>query len=237
MVCRCTLHGLFAAEERVRCYLSGIPYEYIAVRCFLTLVSCIVDVLLKEIEGLAQECLLFGQTACVQRNLTPLYNILRRLRGLNEQPLASLSNHIISSDEFHEQKADLEVFLMYEAMHVIVSRDFDKAQQITEKVKAIVNNERRSFNYIILEFYVGLVSCYFARQRGETEEMEKTTKVCDRLEELLRHSRWNMENKFWLLKAECQYTERNFIDAAKSYDNAITAATNHKFDHELALGE
>ena len=202
----------------------------------------IVNELLGEIEVLAHKTAQHGRIRDVQYYFTPIYNSLRRLKGLEEEVLPPLDT-FMSNDELldltltESNQLDFEMQIMFEITTAVIFREMEKAGRIASLVRERVNRERLLFNHIIIDFFTSITGCYHARQnQGLVTHLIEARGVRDKLEKLIRHSRWNFENKYLLIKAECHYTDGEFDKAAESYEASITAAKRHKFVHEEALG-
>lgn len=199
-----------------------------------------VDVLLGEIELLAQKFAQHGQFLSIRRFFTPFYNNLRDLKGLNMQTLVPLDS-LMMTDDFEDsvlRKNDYIAFetqLMNDIAHSFMLRDLKKAQSIADMFEGVITRKQRVFNYVIIEFYAGLVACQIARKTCDESWKSKAGMVCDSMEALCNHSKWNFENKLFLLRAECHYTKGEISEAAKSYKSAIASACNHKLVHEEAI--
>lgn len=132
---------------------------------------------------------------------------------------------------------DYEMQLKIEITTAVILRDMEKAQRISVIVKERVNRDRLEFSLIVFDFFTAITDCYHARQnRDHTTHIMEAKDIRDRLEKMVDQSRWNFENKYFLIKAECHYTEGEIDKAAESYKASVTAAKNHKFVHEEALG-
>ena len=201
-----------------------------------------VNDLLGEIEVLAHKSAQHGRIEEVQYHLTSIYNSLRRLKGSQEKALPPLDTYL-SNDELldltltESSPVYFEVQLMIEITTSVLFRDMDKAQRIASIVREQVNREHLRFNHIVIDFFTGITDCYHARQNeGLDTHMIEARGIRDKLEKLICHSRWNFENKYLLLKAECHYTDGEIEKAAESYEASIKAAKQHKFVQEEALG-
>ena len=166
-------------------------------------------------------------------------NVLRSLKGLDEQALEHLEV-LVNNDELRDAMAsesdqvDFENFLMLELTHSFLVRDMIKARSLVEQIKTRITKRPLVFNYVIIDFYVGLFACYSARESGVTD-ISEAEKICDKLGWMAGYSLWNFENKHLLLKAECHFTKGEIDAATKAYDAAIVSATAHKFLPEQAL--
>ena len=227
--------------------------EYLIFSFFrLLMLSSEVNAILKELEVLANK---FAQhsnmLSFVEHYLTPMNNILRSLKGMKEQALPPL-DIFVNNDEMRVQmmnkaaQIDFENILMLEITHSFLVRNMDKAQMIVGLIEEHITKKPLVFNYVIVDFFVGLTACYFARVRGrsqtanadeskDTSRISQALKTCDRLKWMISHSKWNFENKFMLLQAECRYTQGEMEKAAASYKASIQSAKKHKFINEQAL--
>ena len=192
---------------------------------------------------LARKSALHGQISVVKHSLVPINNILRKLRGLDEQVLAPV-DVLVSNDELLQMlstnnaaEVDVENLLLLEITVAFIFRDIDKAQQIADLIQEKMTKKPLVFNYIMVDFYVGLLACYSSRNENAqaTNQMPEVEKICDKLKWLSSHSRWNFESKLNLLAAERRYAKGEIGKAVVSYDSAINSAIDHKFDNELAL--
>ena len=206
-----------------------------------------VNELLGEIEVLAYKTAQHGRIRDVQYYFTPMYNSLRKLKGLEEKVLPPLDT-FMSNDELLDltmtEPNQLDVFeitmmLLFEITTAVIFRDMEKAGRIASLVRETERENRKRLLFIhnIIDFFTSITDCYHARQNeGPDTHMIEARGIRDNLEKLIRHSRWNFENKYLLIKAECHYTDGEFDKAAESYEASITAAKQHKFVHEEALG-
>jgi ATP-dependent RNA helicase DDX31/DBP7 len=199
-----------------------------------------VDALLDEIELLAHKFAKHGQLRSIRRIFAPFYNNLRDLKGLNKQALVPLDS-FTTTDEFQDSLMGINDYVAFEAQlmidiaHSFMLRDIMKAQSFADMFEGVLTRKQRMFNYVIIEFYAGLAASQFARETIDEDWKAKAGMVRDSLEELCSHSKWNFENKLFLLRAECHYTEGEMSQAAKTYKSAITSARNHKLVHEEAM--
>lgn len=201
-----------------------------------------VNVLLGEIEVLAHKSAQHGKIREVQYYLTPMYNSLRKLKGLEEGVLPPLDTFISNDDLLdltlvESSQIYFEMQLMFDITTAVVFRDMEKAHRIASLVREKMNRERLLFNHIIIDYFTSITDCYHARQQngGLETHMIEARGIRDKLEKLIRHSRWNFESKYLLIKAECHYTDGEVDKAAESYEASIAAAKKHKFVHEEAL--
>ena len=66
--------------------------------------------------------------------------------------------------------------------------------------------------------------------------MKRGVECKDKVEKLASSmSLWNFQNKTCLLQAEQKFCERDFEEAEKLYDAAISSSKEHKFVNEEAL--
>ena len=197
--------------------------------------------LLGEIEVLAHKIAQHGRIREVQYHLAPLYNALRKLKGLEVDVLSPLDTFMNNDELFDHTLIEsnemyLEMKLMFEITTAVVFRDMEEARRIASLVIEKVNEERLLFNHINIGYFTSISHCYHARNGGLDTHMIKARGIRDRLEKLIHHSRWNFESKYLLIKAECHYTDGEIDKAAESYGASVTAAKQHKFVHEEALG-
>lgn len=197
-----------------------------------------------ELEVISHKSARHGQILVVEFYFVPFHNIVRRLKGKKEQALSPLDT-FKSNDELLDAmmmndkvQVDFENLLMLEITISFIFRDMDKAQQISTLILENVDLEVLVYNMIMIQFYVGLTACYSARQSQEEDRINRITsaqKICDKLKSMVTHSRWNWENKFLLLQAECHYTRGEISKAVDSYEASIKSAEEHKFVNEHAI--
>eukprot|EP00804_Cyclotella_cryptica_P015429 CCRYP_008072-RB/>CCRYP_008072-RB protein AED:0.18 eAED:0.18 QI:3724/1/1/1/1/0.75/4/53/297 len=199
-----------------------------------------INLLLHEIEVLSQKCSQHDQLSYAEIYLTPIYNVLRGLKGLNEQALPPLLQ-FISNDELKGRtmkEADqlcYRIQLSVEIVHSFILRNIEKCQSMIDVIKGGDMRERLTYNFVIVDFYAGLTACYLARKTREESWKENARIVRNKIERLVKHSEWNFENKFLLLKAECHYAEGEIDGAIGSYEAAVSSARDHKFVNEEAV--
>ena len=213
-----------------------------------------VNAILKELEVFANKSAQHSNMLLfVEHYLTPMNNIVRSLRGMEEQALPPLDD-IVNNDELRAKmkimdkaaQIDLENFLMLEITHSFLMRDMNKALMIVHLIEEHITKKPLVFNYVIVDLFVGLTACYFARETGKSQSISaresevksrisQALKTCNSLKWMIGHSKWNFENKYLLLQAECHYTQGEMEKAAASYKASIESAKKHKFINEQAL--
>ena len=182
----------------------------------------------------------------IEHCLAPLNSTIRSLKGMKEQALAPL-DVFVNNDKLRDCMIDdprprnLEYLLLLEITHSFIFRKLDKAQMIAGLIETHVTQKNRGLIYAIIDLFVGLIVCHFARSTANTSKSEDATKIsqalkpCEQLKWLTGHSKWNFESKYLLLLAECQYTRGEMEKAAATYEASIQSAKEHKFIHEQAL--
>jgi ATP-dependent RNA helicase DDX31/DBP7 len=167
---------------------------------------------------------------------------------MEEQVLPPL-DVFVSNDKLRDfmiddpRPRDLESLLLLDITHSFILRKMDKAQMIAGLIETyhITKNKGLMFIYVIIDMFVGLTACHFARSTANTSESVDTTqisqalKTCEQLKWMAGHSIWNFENKYLLLLAECQYTQGEMEKAAATYEASIKSAKEHKLIHEQAV--
>jgi ATP-dependent RNA helicase DDX31/DBP7 len=182
----------------------------------------------------------------IQHFLTPMNNILRSLKGMKAQVLPPL-DVLVNNDKLRDCmineaiQVDFENLLLLEITHSFIFRNMDKAQMIAGLIETQRTERPLLFLYAIVDMFVGLTACHFARSTANTSESVDTTqisqalKTCEQLKWMTGHSKWNFENKYLLLLAECQYTQGEMEKAAATYEASIKSAKEHKLIHEQAV--
>jgi hypothetical protein len=183
---------------------------------------------LNELKWLSQICGQYGQQHFTNTVLTPIYNVLAELNGLDEQSLigsaAFQSDHIYS-----ELERTLEIISSF------IFRQMDRAQLAAYSFFEQGDKKRLEYTLKTVDFFAGLTACYTIRETGDDNLMSEVQGVLDRFEQLNSYSKWNFENKLFLLKAESHYTKGEADEAAKYYVASISSAKEHKFIHEQAI--
>jgi len=178
----------------------------------------------------------------IQFYLTPVYNIIHSLKGLDERVLAPLTTYtsneqLLELSKKGSHRYHLGTLVLLEIMGHVILRRMDKAKLILDMCRSSVPEKRWVFYQVMTDFFLGLTACYLARQSEQDDtQMVEVQVICDKLDRLRAHSKWNFENKFLLLKAEYHFSKGEVTDAAKYYHNSIDSANKHKFIHEEAIG-
>ncbi|KAL7483538.1 hypothetical protein ACHAW6_009177 [Cyclotella cf. meneghiniana] len=91
--------------------------------------------------------------------------------------------------------------------------------------------------YAMHEFYGGLVSFRIYREsKRDTSWLEKGKQSTSAVRLWAEQgSSWNFEQKLYLLEAEEQFCNGNFLGAQESYSSAVSSARSHKFINDEAL--
>lgn len=189
----------------------------------------------------AKKCAMHGHIVLVKQYLMPLNNILRSLKGLNEQALAPINVFTSNVDLLQELmtnnsvQIDFENLLMLELTSAFYARDMERARRLVGMIGDNVTVKPLVFNTVMMDFYAGLTNCHLARESGDISHAAPAEQLCEKIKWFVTHSKWNFESKFKLLQAECLYTKGSIDAAAASYEAAIKSAKEHKFVNELAL--
>jgi hypothetical protein len=102
---------------------------------------------------------------------------------LNEQALSPLVV-FLSNDELRElsiietHQGDWQNHVITEIMRSFIFRDMEKAQRMVKECKHI-QRHALMFYHVIMDFYVGLTCCYFARQTGDITQLAEVQQICD----------------------------------------------------------
>ena len=183
---------------------------------------------LSQLNTLSHKCNQCGQAHFINSVLTPIYNMLAGLNGLDEQPF-------IDSVAFQSDHLYFELQLTLEIISTFIFRQMERAQHAAGTFFEKADKKRLEYSLKCIDFFAGLTSCYTARKTGDDSLIAEVQGVLDRFENLNLHCKWNFENKLFLLKAECSYTKGEANEAAKYYEASIASAKEHKFIHEEAI--
>lgn len=183
---------------------------------------------LSQLNTLSHKCNQCGQAHFINSVLTPIYNMLAGLNGLDEQPF-------IDSVAFQSDHLYFELQLTLEIISTFIFRQMERAQHAAGTFFEKADKKRLEYSLKCIDFFAGLTSCYTARKTGDDSLIAEVQGVLDRFENLNLHCKWNFENKLFLLKAESHYTKGEADEAAKYYVASISSAKEHKFIHEQAI--
>ena len=201
----------------------------------------IVDTVLIELGLFAQKSSMHGQTSVVKHYLAPFNNILRKLKGLDEQALPGADVFINNDDLLCELMSDNAVqidfdsLMMLEITMAYILRDTERLVRLTGMLRDNFTKKTLVFNSVMMDFYAGLAACYLSREYQDVSYIPQAEEVCEKVQWMVSHSKWNFESKFNLIQAERHYTKGEMDLAAASYEAAINSARMHKFVNELAL--
>jgi len=217
-----------------------------------------ISVLTGEVEALArQHGNHFGNDSStdtpvysplLQFYLTPLYNILRELKGdednlEEEEPSFPLNKvKFVNNDDIvkaalERDRACFHTIISYQTFKAFVCRDMESALKFTDLYfeHFLTEGSRTVYRSIGNEFYEALITFYFMRQTGEERYWVRGENALLKIREWSIHSDWNFKNKLLLVEAEMHNTRKDFHKAASCYEASIRAAQEHKFIHEEAI--
>ena len=124
-----------------------------------------------------------------------------------------------------------------------VFRRHDVVLEVASNVKGHLmesgNNIYPTFELLLEKFYFALAAYSITRQgsNGKSEDWQTTAdELMNEMKDLSENdSKWNFQQKYFLLEAEKAFADGNVEVAAASYDKAIEAAKEHRFINEQAL--
>ncbi|KAL7535064.1 hypothetical protein ACHAXR_009250, partial [Thalassiosira sp. AJA248-18] len=158
----------------------------------------------------------------------------------------SLSNSVNDADDGFSSKMEEELrqtnpaqsrsFYFHKMFIAFMFRDFSRTQKFAVKYLYFkIGVWMIFFHQSMHLFYEGLVGYWIGREESSAMWMAKGNESKVAMQKFAACSKWNFENKFYLLSAEEQFCERNFELAAEFYDKAISSAKEHRFVNEEAL--
>jgi histidine kinase len=110
-------------------------------------------------------------------------------------------------------------------------RSYDDTKHYTEKYLACISNTWANLflAHAYHAFYIGLISFWLARKSRDGQQWYKrgnNSKLA--LKGWAKSSKWNFENKWYLLEAEESYCNNDFEAAKSYYEKAVSSAKDHK---------
>ncbi|KAL7464820.1 hypothetical protein ACHAXS_005146 [Conticribra weissflogii] len=109
---------------------------------------------------------------------------------------------------------------------------YERAKHYAEKK---IGKGRVQFRIITSEFYYGLTLIGMYRRKNKNALIRRVKKSMATVKDAAKHSQWNFENKFFLLKAELASISDKNDEAVEMYGRAINSAERSKFIHEQGL--
>ena len=132
-----------------------------------------------------------------------------------------------------------ECIVVTQLMQCFIFRRIDKAEQIIRQYQAFFDRHQpdQPLNTIVKTFYTGLIASYCLRETKDKHWQNIALNASQAMDSWSnRRSSWNFHNKSLLLKAEYHYATGEFDKAAEEYQQSMTAAHDHHFVHEEAVG-
>ena len=170
----------------------------------------------------------------------PLYNTLRELKGVPEQPLAPLTEFMSNDDILSaalkcKNLGCAHTIISYQTAQAFLFRDMEKARRMADTYIEYFgtfgsqdSQHHQKFNDLYNVFYEALIAFYFIRKTEEETWKVRAKNAHAKVKERSRHSKWNFENKLHLLNAEWHHTHKEFDKAIACYDSAILSAHEHR---------
>jgi tetratricopeptide (TPR) repeat protein len=167
---------------------------------------------------------------------SPVLSILSEL-GIEKEAQSVDIYDLLKVAIKHDNVFVLLTLIIFQTVREFVFRDMDKALKCTDMYFEHFGVDRMQMRYIYIYnvFYDGLINFHFASKTGDKRYRVRGKHALLQMKEWLRHSDWNFENKYLLLKAEYKKISNDYAKAATCYDASIQAATKHKFIHEEAI--
>jgi predicted ATPase len=163
------------------------------------------------------------QTQCGQRSIFKLIGTDEepKYASSEEQNILATNTSVMATCYFHK------AFISF------MFRSYDSTKANIEKYFACISNTWANLllAHAFHAFYVGIISFWLARKSrdGDGQLWQERGKLSTlALEKMAKSSRWNFENKWYLLEAEDAYCNNN-VEAAKTYyEKSIASAKDHK---------
>jgi predicted ATPase len=176
---------------------------------------------IKKLEETKQVILLV-QNQPIQRSVFKLIGSEEKQKYvIEEQNILARNNNVMRS------------YCYQEAYISFLFRSFDDTKIAAEKYFACSETTWANLilNHAVQSFYTGMISFWVARKSREVQQQQwyqRGNKSKWALKIWAESSRWNFENKWYLLEAEEAYCNKDFESAKSFYAKAITSAKEHK---------
>jgi len=185
-------------------------------------------------------------SSLLQFYLTPLYNVLRELKGeedFSEEEESSFpfdKVKFVNNDDIIEaaEERDSGAFhanLSIQTSKAFICRDMENALKFTDLYCQHFLSEGSKYKGINNEVFEALTTFYFMRETGEEQYWIRGENAMRKIKDWAVHSDWNFRNKLLLVEAEMYNTQKDYEKAALCYEASIIAAQQHKFIHEEAI--
>ena len=181
----------------------------------------------------------------LQLFLAPSYKTLSTISGIKLDPsdiLVQLSSagseDIVETAMVKNEMVFVQIGIVSCLTQAFYCRDFNRASKIIVKYQnffQMLQGQQMSILEFEAIFLAGLVSFHMARETRERFWMERGMNVLAVYSKWGVLNEWNFSHKFLLLKAELHYTNGETNAAIEAYDQAVKAAQNHSFIHQVAL--
>jgi tetratricopeptide (TPR) repeat protein len=151
-----------------------------------------------------------------------------KLTGKDEEPkyVSAVEQNILATNN------SVRTTYYYQKTYISFTfRSYDGTKENIEKYLACIDNTWANLvlYHAFHAFYIGLISFWLARKsRGKQQWHERGNKSKLALKQWAESSRWNFENKWYLLEAEESYCNDDFHTAKAYYEKAIASAKDHK---------
>jgi hypothetical protein len=151
-----------------------------------------------------------------------------KLTGKDEEPkyVSAVEQNILATNNSVRTS-----YYFQKSFICFMFRSYDGTKENIEEYLACIDNTWADLllNHAFHAFYIGLISFWLARKsRGKQQWHERGNKSKLALKKWAESSRWNFENKWYLLEAEESYCNDDFHTAKAYYEKAIASAKNHK---------
>jgi tetratricopeptide (TPR) repeat protein len=120
----------------------------------------------------------------------------------------------------------------HQILHHCYFREFVDVDRIARANRSTGEPKRLLDGFIA--FFDGLACLCLARQTFQAKYRTIGEQVIETMIELAHHSRWNIENKLFLMQAELHYLNGEYEKAEASYEASIASARCHRFLNEEA---
>ncbi len=181
---------------------------------------------IEMLEETKQLAFLVIQQQC-QRSIIRLVGLEEKQKYvIEEQNLIARNNSVLRSYCF--QKAYISfIFRSYDDTKIAVEKYFACSETTWPNLL---------FFQAVQSFYIGLKSFWVARKSREEQQQQQWYQRGNKsklaLKQWAESSRWNFENKWYLLEAEEAYCNNDFESAKSFYEKAISSAKDHKVRDE-----
>ena len=166
-----------------------------------------------------------------------------KLIGSAKNPFEVLKGFIENEDQLLQHALSTRRMPLAETIYFNRSfvsfflKDYEQAKEAVEWAENYKSRSAMLKNNCQI-FYSGLLAFHFTRCPSEPSKqrwIEVGENALSLYQKWVQYSKWNWENKLFLLEAEFHFTKGDMCQAEEKYKLAIESAKKHSFVHEEGL--